>query len=240
MSKIISSSLTKELKNKNKINDIANFKSPLIKDFGKAGNLMIIGKRRSGKSNLIMSMLSSPKLLKGYYNNIYLITPSETDDSLKPLIKELIKTKHFYNELNEENIKHIIDDVIIENSNYNRKKNKRIIQHLLILDDCVCDLSTKRKTYLDKLIFNNRHINLSLIITSQTFRSVPSKIRKNMDLIYIFQNENEMEKNSIFDEYNIPDEVYNTVFNDEDDHPFLAINIIKKPIFFRKFDRIIL
>jgi len=218
--------------------------APVLKGT-KAAQMMIVGSKRSGKSSLILSLLSSPKLYKGHFHNIYMISPSSSDGKMIPLVKELDSQGKFYKELNEAVIEKILNEIKAEQDavKMKEKKLKRKlppIYNLLILDDVMADLPRSfKKNKITSLFMNARHYNLSTMIVSQVYKGVPAQVRKQTDIIYTFPLVKK-EKEAMCEDWDIPEEVFEAAFEDESDHPFLTLNVVSKshPCFFRKMTRI--
>lgn len=220
--------------------DIVDPTAPILKNT-KAVQMMIVGAKRSGKSSLILSMLSSPKLYKGYFHNIYMISPSTSDGKMQPLIRELDSQGKFYRELTEANIETILNEIRAEQDalKMKEKKLKRKlppIYNLLILDDVMADLPRSfKKNKITSLFMNARHYSLSTMIVSQVYKGVPAQVRKQTDIIYTFPLVKK-EKEAICEDWDVPEEAFMAAFNDETDHPFFTINVVSKtrPRYFRK------
>jgi len=219
-------------------------KAPILKHT-KAVQMMIIGPKRSGKSSLILSMLDNRKLYKGYYHNIYMISPSASDAKMRPLIQEIQKEGKFYDSLTEANIKTILDQIRGEQEMMKRKEKKMKkklppIYNLLILDDVMADLPRSfKKNIITSLFMNARHYNLSTMIVSQVYKGIPAQIRKQADIIYTFPIVKK-EKEALQEDFDVPDEAFDIAFEDESIHPFLTINVVSKahPCFLVKMDPI--
>lgn len=224
--------------------DVVDKKAPVLKHT-KAVQMMIVGAKRSGKSSLILSLLGSPKIYKGYFHNIYMISPSVSDGKMIPLIRELDGQGKFYKELNEGNIQKILNEIKAEQDMIKAKEKKLKkklppIYNLLILDDVMADLPRSfKKNVITSLFMNARHYSLSTMIVSQVYKGVPAQVRKQTDVIYTFPLVKK-EQESMKDDWNIPDEIFNAAFEDESDHPFLTINVVSKhrPTYFRKMTEI--
>lgn len=229
---------------KAKDHDVIDKKAPILKNT-KAVQMMIVGAKRSGKSTLILSLLSSPKLYKGYFGNIFMISPSTTDDKMKPLIQEIQKSGNFYTELTEAHIEEILNKIKGEQDALKMKEKKLKkklppIHNLLILDDVMADLPRSfKKNKITSLFMNARHYSLSTMIVSQVYKGVPAQVRKQTDVIYTFPVVKK-EKEAMMEDWDIPEEVFDVAFEDESDHPFLTVNVVSKahPCFFRKMDAI--
>jgi hypothetical protein len=205
--------------------------------------MLISGKKRTGKSTLALNMLSSPKIFKGYFGNIWLISPSKEEKS-KQLREELDKDGKYFTELNEANIKSITDFITAEQHS-KKMREKKIgrklpdIYNCIWLDDVVADLPrSMKKNVITNLFYNHRHYNLSIICTTQSYKNIAPNLRKQADLLYIFPMANKKEVEAIQEDWSIPDEVFEECFEDESDHPFLTVNLVSShPAFFRIMDR---
>jgi len=219
--------------------------APILKNT-KGASIAIIGKKRTGKTSLWLSLLSEKKLYRGHFTNIFLISPSGGDPKLKELIEELSKEDKYFKDLTETNIQKILDIITYEQQ-MKKAKEKKIgkklpeMYNLLILDDVISDIGKSFKSKICKLFLNQRHYNLSTILISQAYPLIPLGIRKNFDIMHIFPMANIKEKEAIQNDYDIPDEIFELCYEDESDHPFLTVNVCgSKPTFFRKMDRIII
>jgi hypothetical protein len=221
--------------------DPTDANAPFLKKT-KGALIACVGKKRSGKTTLFMHLLTHPEIYKGYFSNIFMISPSDSDPKVSGLIDELKKEEKFYKELTEANIKSILDFIqhendLIQQKRIKVKKGKRF--NLLVLDDCVTDLPrTMKRNFISNIFYNQRHYNLSIILVSQSYRNIPPNIRKQIDMLHFFPATNLKEREALQDDWDVPDEVLD-ICQEGDDHPFLTMNLSgKRPVFFRKFDKI--
>ena len=205
--------------------------------------MIISGKKRSGKSTLWLSMISSNKIFKGYFGNIFLISPSQ-EDKTSELRRELDKDGKYYKELNEANISSILSYIKTEQQAQKMKEQKTKkklppIYNLLILDDVVADLPrTFKKNIITSLFLNHRHYNMTIFCITQSYKSIAPTLRKQADLLYLFPTANLKEQEALQEDWSIPDEIFEEAFADESDHPFLTVNLVgSKPVFFRKMTK---
>lgn len=224
-------------------------------------NYVVIGKKGSGKSTLILNLLkkkTSPYYQK--FDNIYLISPTAgRDTKFDKLVNELKEEDKFYDDLNDETINEIIlklqefNDGFIESQNEaneelieKKKKPKPIIQpnNLLILDDCLANLpSSNAHSLINKIFTNARHYKLSIWCLVQKYNKLNPLIRTNSDLITIFPTDNSKEFKSISDDWNIDPKLLQSLYNFAVDKPnsWLHISFFgTKPNFYKKFDRILI
>ncbi len=224
-------------------NDDVSKNDPILKNT-KGVVSIISGKKRTGKSSLWLTMLSQPKLYKGYFGNIFLISPSK-EEKTKALREELESEGKYFDALNEANIKTITDYIKNEQAQQKMKEKKLKrklppIYNLLILDDVVADLPRSfKKNIITNLFLNCRHHMLSIWTITQSYKSIAPTLRKQADLLYLFPMTNLKEREAIQDDWDVPDEILDQAFADESDHPFLTINLVgSKPVFFRKMEKI--
>jgi hypothetical protein len=233
-------SLSSVFKAKDK--DDVSSNDPFLKET-KGSIMLICGKKRTGKSTLALNLLSSNKIFKGYFGNIFMISPSK-EEKTKQLREELEKDDKYYTDLNQDNISKITTFIKAEQA-AQKMKEKRLgkklppIYNLLWLDDVVADLPrSMKKNCITNLFYNHRHYNLSIICTTQSYKQVAPNLRKQSDILYIFPMANKKEREAIQEDWSIDDEVFDECFEDESDHPFLTVNIVgSKPTFFRKMER---
>ena len=154
--------------------DVVDKESPILKNT-KAVLMLLVGKKRSGKTSLWLSMLHSKKLYGDYFDNIFLISPSTSDEKVKPLIDELDKDGKFYKELTEQNIEKIKNYIKDEQGRikiYDKKHKTKtpMPKNLLILDDVIVDIPRSfKKNVISSLFYNMRHFMLSALIISQSY-----------------------------------------------------------------------
>ena len=223
-------------------NDRVSSEEPFLKNT-KGSIMLFLGKKRTGKSSLVLNMLHSKKIFNGYFGNIWLISPSK-EEKTRTLREELDKEGKYFEILNEANIKSITDFIKSEQAAKKvkeKKLGKRLpeIYNLVWIDDSVAELPrSMKKNCITNLFYNCRHFNLSIAATSQSYKNIPPNLRKQADLLYIFPMANKKEREALQEDWDIPNEVFDECFADESDHPFLTMNIVgSKPTFFRMFDK---
>jgi hypothetical protein len=211
---------------------------------------LIIGGVGSGKTSLALNLLRIPTEDGGFrkaFNRIYVISPTaKYDDKWDRLIHEVDEEGNYYNECNDEVIGEVIEKLEAYNEEWKmdeRHKGKKP-SSLVIIDDSVDMFSRKQKNKLNKLVLTLRHLKTSVWIMSQKLNAIPPLIRAQARCISFFPTLNRLEEQTLINEVNIDDELFKRLIDfagNGDDHPFLHIKIGDgKPIFFRKYDRIIL
>ena len=190
--------------------------------------LIICGVPMSGKTNLLINMIRKNKKRNNYFkqfDKVYMFS-----NSLHTIQKDLllIPKKQLYNGINE--LEEVIEQI----------KSDEDTKNLIILDDVISDLSNLE--YVEKMIFNRRHLNISIIMTSQVFNKINLKIRKCANTIVIFATSNKLELQSIYScsvpvlTYNQFKEICKHSFK-KDNHQFIAINCLTNE-FYHNFNKL--
>ncbi len=196
--------------------------------------MLIHAPPRSGKSVLILNLLYNEMFkMKDIYDKIIFISPTlENDKTLKHVLEDEDVIKYYdYKEL--QNINGIIGGILEHQKDNQQKENI-----LIILDDCV-GLIGNNSVELNRLCTRYRHNKISLIITSQNYKSF-GVLMRNCASHYIFFKTNMLtELKKISDDMNnYPnfETHYRTATNKR--YSFLYVNQLESKIY-EKFGRIL-
>ena len=155
----------------------------------------VIGKPGSGKTSLLISFLQGKgdsKVFRKVFNNILIVMPESSRNSLKKNIFDKHPEEKMYEELTYDNITDIymkLDEASKENETT-----------LLILDDVGASLKDSSiAKLLRKIIFNRRHLKVNIFMLLQSFMSCPKEVRKLLSNIFIFKP-SKIEFQVLFDE----------------------------------------
>lgn len=184
----------------------------------------------SGKTNLIINLINIKKsFYHKVFHNIHIFSPS-----LHTLGKKLDLPAEMLHEAFD------IDEInaIVEHQKENPKD-----ETLLILDDCVNDLKMNSPEILT-IIYNRRHLNMSIIITSQKYAKLPNNYRAVVSDLINF-NKGKKELNSIFDDYvNIPRPLFDSIcrfcFDEKHNFMYMKTQCPTEDKYYRNFDKIML
>ena len=205
---------------------------------------LIVGSVGSGKTTVALRLLKIPKEDGGFrkaFHRIYVVSPTaKYDDKWDRLINEVDEDGNYYQECTDESIGDIIDKIEVFNEE-NKKKNP---SSLVIIDDCVDSFTNRKKSKLDKLILTLRHLKTTVFLMSQKLNSIPTLIRAQARCITFFPTINRREEQTFYNEINIDEDLFKKIMefcSTGDDHPFLHVKLGEgRPIFFRKYNRILL
>lgn len=191
-------------------------------------SMLLIGKRRSGKTNLLIKMLNSKHFIDNF-QKVFIFSPTveldETWESIRdyPSKRDIILFDKF-------------DESIIEDILQLQRKSDEDV--LIILDDFAEKLKGKRGNTLEQLATKGRHFNTSFIFTSQKYNAVPSIIRNNVDEVIFFKVSNNLELKTIVDENDNKDlknvgGFENLLLNNTKDYDYLLIVKGKEDKYYR-------
>lgn len=192
--------------------------------------LAFIGRAGSGKTSMIVSMLTNkkPKIFRKRFENIIVVMPKSSRASLKVNIfdKNLPDDKLF-SELDEANIDIIIAK--IEEASDNDEKT------LLILDDVASQLkkSTYLQTRLNHIIYNRRHLHCCLWMALQTYSSLPLTCRKNLSHAFIWKPAKKEAENLFEELFEMKKETVNEIMNEAYDKPhnYIFMDVYNQKLF---------
>ncbi len=208
------------------------------------------GCRGAGKSTTTLFILD---ILNPYFDEVIIFSPTiELDLKYKIMFDRMkrdfeVGVNIFY-EYNEDLLARILNKIKRANKNKPFKEKAKI---LIIFEDIICSLpKQQRKTIFNKLLLNNRHYNVSIIINSQSFKLFDTSLRKNCSQICLWRTDNMSELRNYYEEYGAllgntsreQRENFLKLYNyaTSGDHDFLYINTHNRPnIFFKNLDEMI-
>ena len=155
--------------------------------------MLICGNSGSGKTNLLLHMLSS--LL--HYDKIFLYAKNLDQEKYQILIDEMNKISKVL----DYDVLTISNDKIIPINNLDYEDNQKII----IFDDYVCE---KNQRQIVDFFIQGRHKNCSVIYLSQSFYKTPRDIRLNCSHYCIYEFPSSRERNMISSELGVDKEKF--------------------------------
>jgi len=197
--------------------------------------MLFVAPSNSGKSLIIGNLLSKPEfgMKQTFKSNIWMFSP--TYESGDPSYHGVdIKKENIYNNYDESAINAILN----EQRSIIAKRGKKRSPHLLfVLDDLITAIPQSRQSSLVTLFFSGRHAKISLIVTSQTAKSIPKPIRLNASAMVILRVNN-IEVKALAEEQQVDTHVFEEMYRTATAEPysFLYINLTK-PISERYYER---
>tara|TARA_R110002096_G_scaffold160551_4_gene326778 strand:+ start:1334 stop:2134 length:801 start_codon:yes stop_codon:yes gene_type:complete len=215
----------------------------------KSAAVYIVGQPASGKTSLWNSLLLShptkknrkiPRFYYRYFDRVYLISPSM---NTLPLSKLKLNDERMFMKYNDE----ILDEILEE------ERNGENLNNVIILDDCIRDLSKSKN--LCRTILNRRHqtqnpdeegqSGLSIFITSQKYNGLPLYLRANLSHIMVFATKNKKELDALKDEVmgdlssTEQQGVLDLAWKDRYGFLFIDLNKKKEERYYQNFNKIV-
>lgn len=153
---------------------------------------LIVGSRKSGKSNFIRNVLLKKCYLGGFFNpeHIFIFCPTVNLNRDYEALK--IPAENIFESFDKSIIQEILDEQERLILTYGRKRTPNI---LILFDDCAYGSALHYNSILNKLAFNGRHYKCSFVVCVQTLKAVSPKTRKNLDALTFFMgNINEIDQ----------------------------------------------
>ena len=220
-------------------NDLAPHlnKYDMLKNFNGFYFTGIIGRPGSGKTSLLVSMLTGrkkDKVFQKVFNHVVVVMPSTSRQSMKNNIFKKHTPEKLYDELNNSTINEIYHKLLTSSE---EKETT-----LLILDDvgAVLKKSDIQETFR-KIIYNRRHLKCAIIILLQSYISIPKEIRKLFNNVIMFKPPKP-------EFYNLFEELFETKkdvaldimnFTYKNPHDWLLLNVPSQRMF-KGFDEILI
>ena len=144
---------------------------------------LLVGRSGSGKSNLLLNLVTNPKLMGSFFDDVYLISPTAKSDDLVKHLK--LEPDHIWDNL-EEAVTNL--HTLLDNQSYDIETNGilKTSKVLVICDDCVGTKQFMKSDVLTKVAIHGRHNLVSSIILTQSYTKVPRVIRLQSQGIALF------------------------------------------------------
>jgi hypothetical protein len=181
---------------------------------------VINGSVRTGKSTILMNLLYNKNFYKDLFDKVIYISPTVHNDLTLEHLREdedIIKIHDGLEDLDT------ILQTIIKTKEEDEEERKAF--YLIVLDDCLGYI--KPNSYIAFLCSRYRHSKISLIFTSQNFRSIPNIIRTNATFYLLFKTTNKKEYLKYVEEFSGLFENFEEIFKDATEQPynFLFLNL---------------
>lgn len=209
--------------------------------------MTILGPPKSGKTNLLINMITNKKIYKKVFDKIILVMPTTSMKSIKNNIFSDLPTDQHFNELSPDvfiKIKSVRDEFDrLEELEKEKKKKPKTRRMLVIFDDVLSQLKDPENyNLLVSLATRYRHLRVSVILLAQYLRNIPKPMRSQISHLVAFKMPNELDKKILREEYiglklNEFIKLVNFVY--ENPHDFLFIDLYNNK-FYKNLSKIIM
>ncbi len=199
---------------------------------------LIVGKRGTGKSVLLMDLLHK---MKDKFDIGVVCTPTK---STQDMFKDVVPDSMIYSDFDPQILGKLIDL-----QKQRGRNKKRVYNIFVVLDDCAYDknLFGSKCIHMRDLFFNGRHYHITAFICLQYMLDIPPAMRTNVDFLFalrepILANQNRLWSNyfGIINNF----ESFQTVFNNctqnyeclVSDNTANGTNLVEHCVFWYKAD----
>ena len=148
-------------------------------------SLMISGRSASGKTNVLINILTNKDLLKDYFHYIvvFSLTAGKYDDSYKSLG---LPAESFKNDFSADDLNTLIEN---RKSLIDKKGIEWVVKHsrvLLIMDDVIANRDFLNSPEALKMFTLLRHYQCSICVLVQSYNKLPRALRINANATIVF------------------------------------------------------
>lgn len=145
----------------------------------KAFAALILGRAGTGKTSLLVMLLTNPALYRQVFDKIYAFIPANSRASLKDDIFSLLPEEQVFDNLTLENLQTAF--AAAEQASQKGKKT------LIVFDDVQQYFKGECEPFITHMINNRRHNKLSMIFLAQSYKKVPRMCRLAMTDLFCFR-----------------------------------------------------
>ena len=220
----------------NENNKKHNEKWPYIPDH--PYRIIIIGGSGSGKTNALINLINEQNDI----DKIYLYARDLSQPKYEYLIKkrEDVGIKHLNNPNAFIEFSNTMDDVYENIHDYNSNRRRKI---QIVFDDMIVDIMTNKKfqAIIKELFIRCRKLNISFVVITQSYFSVPKDVRLNSThyLIMKINNKRELQNIAINHSADIDYQDFIKIYRECTKEPYNVLTIdttlpASNPLRFRK------
>lgn len=205
---------------------------PAIKQcFAKSNVTMISGGMGAGKSTFTIQMIKG--IFKGCFENIILIMPEQSFDSLNDKDKMYLK-KHLVTDDGESTIYHEFDESLLDEIYSKLEENSSNKWNtLIVIDDYGAEFKRKPiELMLNRICLKNRHLRTTIFMLTQNYYMMPKKIREICNNIVMFNTSKSQNQKLMHEQLDLNESEFNELMKLlPTRHDYLLINLNYKKIY---------
>ena len=150
--------------------------------------LLNVGRSGSGKSTVVNYMMTTPNFLKGFFNKVYLFSPTAELDDLAKHLK--LKKEFLITAPTEDKLEKILNEQETLIKRIGIEETGRKNKVLIIFDDIISNPQFLKSDVMIRLATMGRHFLISSIINTQSYTKVPRAIRLQANALILFPSSN--------------------------------------------------
>ena len=158
--------------------------------------MALIGSAGSGKTSLMVNFLTNDNMYHKAFDHVHMVCPKNSLKSLKDDIWDGHPPDKMHHTLDFGTLNFIQQQCLERSVEKPKAKNT-----LLIIDDMTIHLKKKEiEAKLRDLIYNRRHLHLSIMVLVQSYNAMPLDLRKTLSHFFLFRPRNKKEAELIWEE----------------------------------------
>ena len=147
-------------------------------------SVLISGKSGSGKSTLLANLLLDKRFYKGFFDKIFLFSPTANGDDIQKNLK--IPAKHVFTDLEE--APELLEVILRSQQEVLEKTTAdKAPQYAIIFDDVIGDVQFMNTKEFTQCFYQVRHVCCTTFICTQHFTRVPRICRLQANFIMYFK-----------------------------------------------------
>jgi hypothetical protein len=140
------------------------------------------GSSGSGKSTLLLNLLTRPEMFRGYFNAIYLFSPTGDSDDLFKHLK--LNKKNIFTDMNPDDLADILEK---QRAIIKKKGIDKAPRILFIFEDVQGSKKFMNSKPFTEAFIANRHFGASTWLCGQSFTQTPRRCRLQANNIFYFR-----------------------------------------------------
>ena len=158
--------------------------------------MALIGSAGSGKTSLMVNFMTKDEMYHKAFDHVHMVCPKNSLKSLKDDIWDGHPSEKMHHTLDFGTLNYIQQQCLERAVEKPKPKNT-----LLIIDDMTIFLKKKEiESKLRDLIYNRRHLHLSIMVLVQSYNAMPLDLRKTLSHFFLFRPRNKKEAEAIWEE----------------------------------------
>jgi hypothetical protein len=184
----------------------------------------IVAPRKSGKTTLLINMLTRNDMFKGFFHQIHIFSPTIDLDPKWKIVSKHLPKEMLHNHFDEAEFSTLLDTIREKSKDSKRegkggkedereheerdsRDSKKKQNILFVFDDSASEKGLFSRNMTSPTIqaaFTSRHYNVSMWIVSQAYKAISPGFRNNVHHWIIFNTPNENEAKKMAEELSGP------------------------------------